>query len=383
VIIEKVKGDKVIWIVAILLSLLSLLAVYSSTETLAYRDYGGNTEAPLLKQFLIVLVGLVVMYIVHLVDYRYFSRAAQVLLGVSIILLVVTYAYGVSENDEIRRIRVPIINLTFQPSDLTRLALIMYIARFLAKNQDRMSNFKDGFLKIIIPILLITIMVFKTDFSSAVLIFTTSLALLFIGRISMKFFLPLLGIGVAGLVTIVFLSFHYPGIVPRGPEIESRIDQYFHPDPEKNDQYLQAKIAIATGGFVGKMPGNSTRRLFLQLAFSDYIYAFLIEEYGLLGGIVILFLYLVLLFRSVKIARVSNTKFGSFLVIGIILMLGIQTLMHMAVSVNLLPVTGQTLPFLSMGGSSYLVTCAGLGMVLSVSKYVEQNAERGQSLSYA
>nr|NQU92945.1 FtsW/RodA/SpoVE family cell cycle protein [Bacteroidota bacterium] len=382
-IIEKVKGDKVIWIVAILLSLLSLLAVYSSTETLAYRDYGGNTEAPLLKQFLIVLVGLVVMYIVHLVDYRYFSRAAQVLLGVSIILLVVTYAYGVSENDEIRRIRVPIINLTFQPSDLTRLALIMYIARFLAKNQDRMSNFKDGFLKIIIPILLITIMVFKTDFSSAVLIFTTSLALLFIGRISMKFFLPLLGIGVAGLVTIVFLSFHYPGIVPRGPEIESRIDQYFHPDPEKNDQYLQAKIAIATGGFVGKMPGNSTRRLFLQLAFSDYIYAFLIEEYGLLGGIVILFLYLVLLFRSVKIARVSNTKFGSFLVIGIILMLGIQTLMHMAVSVNLLPVTGQTLPFLSMGGSSYLVTCAGLGMVLSVSKYVEQNAERGQSLSYA
>ena len=382
-IIQKIKGDKVIWTIVVLLSLLSLLAVYSSSETLAFREYNGNTEAPLFKQFIIVFVGLIMMYVVHLVDYRYFSRLAQFLLVFSVLLIVFTFISGVVENDEIRRVRVPFINLTFQPSDLARLALIMYIARFLAKNQDRMENFKTGFLYIIIPVIAITGLIFISDFSTSVLVFISSIALLYVGRISNRFFLPLLGFGIVALFTILPLAYHYPESIPRGGDIKERVEQFINPDYEKNDQALQAKIAIASGGFFGKMPGQSTRRLFLQLPFSDFIYAFIVEEYGILGGGVILLLFLVLLFRSIKIARSCDTNFGSFLVIGIVLMIGIQTMMHMGVSVNLLPVTGQTLPFLSMGGSSFLIACIGLGMVLSVSKHVQNKVELSQNMSYA
>ena len=387
--IEKIKGDKVIWIIAILLSVLSLLVIYSSTGSLAYRMQGGNTEYYLFKQFIIVVMGFGLMYVTHRIHFKYFSRLAQFLFFLSIPLLLFTMFFGPEINEANRLLWIPGTGLTFQPSDLAKLALLMYIARFLAKNQDQIKNFKSGFLFIIVPIIIICALILPGNFSTAALIFVTSLTLLFIGRANFYHILSLVAIGIISIGILYFIEKSITDeskenkLLKRTTTWINRIDQFFNPDEDKVYQVEQSKIAIATGGVIGKMPGNSTQRNFLPHSYSDFVYAIIIEEYGIIGGFAVILLYLILMFRSMKIARRCPMRFGSFLVIGISFMMVFQALINMGVAVNLLPVTGQTLPFISMGGTSFWFTCIGIGMILSVSRNLDAQQIETKNLQYA
>ena len=387
--IEKIKGDKVIWTIAILLSVLSLLVVYSSTGTLAYKMQGGNTEYYLFKQFIIVVMGFGLMYVTHLIHFKYFSRLAQFLFFLSIPLLLITMFFGPEINSANRLLWIPGTGLTFQPSDLAKLALLMYIARFLAKNQDQIKNFKSGFLFIIVPIIIICALILPGNFSTAAIIFVTSLILLFIGRANFYHIISLVGIGIISVGILYFIGKSIPDaskenkLLKRTTTWVNRIDNFFDPDEDQVYQVEQSKIAVATGGLIGKMPGNSTQRNFLPHPYSDFVYAIIIEEYGIIGGFVVILLYLILLFRSMKIARRCPMKFGSFLVIGISFMMVFQALINMGVAVNILPVTGQTLPFISMGGTSFWFTSIGIGMILSVSRNLDTQQIETENLQYA
>jgi len=381
--IERLKGDKVIWIIAILLSVFSLLAVYSSTGSLAYRTQGGNTEYYLIKQFFIVMLGIAIMYISYRVPYNYFSRIAQFLYYFSIPMLLFAIFFGPEINGARRTLFVPGTGLTFQPSDLAKLALIMYMARFLSKYQNEIQDFKKGFLPILIRIVVIVLLILPGSLSTAAIVFITAFIMLYMGRASFKHLSALVGIGTAAFGLLLLVATVAPKVLPRAETWRNRIIQFFNPDDVQSNQVLQSKIAIATGGVFGKMPGNSTQRNFLPHPYSDFVFAIIIEEYGIAGGIIIVLLYLILLFRSLKIARHCELKFGSFLVIGISFLLVFQAMINMGVAVNLLPVTGQTLPFVSMGGTSFWFTCFGIGMVLSVSRSVPEKQTSMQNVNYA
>jgi cell division protein FtsW len=379
---DKIKGDKVIWIVAVLLSVLSLLVVYSSTGSLAYREQGGNTEYYLFKQFIIVVLGFGLMYITSLMHFKYFSRLAQFLFILSIPLLVITIFFGPEINGANRLLWIPGTGLTFQTSDLAKLALIMYIARFLAKKQDQIKDLKSGFLFIIVPIIIICALILPGNFSTAAILFVTSLILLFIGRANGYHLISLVAIGIVSVGILYFVGKNYPELIPRSTTWVKRLDQFFYPNHEQVFQVEQSKIAVATGGILGKMPGNSTQRNFLPHPYSDFVFAIIIEEYGLIGGGGVIVLYLILMFRSMKIARNCPMRFGSFLVVGISFMMVFQALINMGVAVNLLPVTGQTLPFISMGGTSFWFTSIGIGMILSVSRTVNTQQVKQENLQY-
>ncbi|MDD2527911.1 MAG: FtsW/RodA/SpoVE family cell cycle protein [Lentimicrobiaceae bacterium] len=371
VILKNIKGDKVIWTVVFLLSIFSVLAVYSSTGTLAYRKHAGNTEYYLLKHLGILLFGLGMMFISHNVRYIYYGRLAQLALYVSVPLLTYTLFFGTSLNEASRWYTLPFINITFQPSDLAKLALIIYLARLLAKKQDMVHDFKKGFLTLLVPVLIITGLILPANFSSAALIFTTCLVIMFIGRVKVKFLILFTLSGVVGVVLFILVAGNTPGISGRFGTWQNRIENFNSGDSESNYQVEQAKIAIATGGIAGKMPGNSTQKNFLPHPYSDFIFAIIIEEYGLIGGTTLVLLYLILLFRAVKIVIKSQRNFAAFLTFGVAFSLVFQAMVNMMVAVNLLPVTGQTLPLVSMGGTSIWFTSIGIGIILSVSCEVE------------
>ncbi len=379
---EKVKGDKVIWIIAILLSVLSLLVVYSSTGSLAYLRQGGNTEFYLMKQFIIVVLGLMLMYFTQMIPYKYFSLSSTFLYVIAVLLLLFTVIFGPSINGARRFLPIPGTGLTFQPSDMAKLVLMMFIARFLAKNQEQIKSFKSGFLYIIIPVILICGLILPGNFSTAAMVFLTSLILLFIGRANIYHILILIVVGMMSVGVLYNIGTNHPDVIERSRTWVHRINQFISPDEEQVWQVEQSKIAIATGGLIGKMPGNSTQRNFLPHPYSDFVFAIIVEEYGLIGGLLIVLLYLILMFRSVKIARRSTMKFGSFLAIGISLLMVFQALINMGVAVNLLPVTGQTLPLISMGGTSFWFTSIGIGVILSVSRNVEEEAKEKDHLQY-
>ena len=370
-----IKGDKVIWIVVILLSVFSILAVYSSTGTLAYKYKSGNTEYYLIKHFLILVFGFVLMYLIHLVKYTLFSRISQIALFVAMPLLLITLVSGTSVNEASRWLTLPVINITFQTSDLAKLALIMYVARLLSKKQEKIKVLKSAFVPIMIPILLTCGLILPANFSTAAVLFATSIVLMFIGRVSLKYIAYLVGIGVVSLLLLLLIANYYPKFLSRSETWITRIESHKKGDSESNYQAEQAKIAIATGGTFGKMPGNSTQRNFLPSPFADFIYAIIIEEYGLIGGIVILLLYLILLFRGLKIVSKSPGTYGAFLAIGLSFSLVFQAMINMAVAVNLFPVTGQPLPLVSMGGTSIWFTSLAIGIILSVSKETEPETE--------
>ena len=373
-ILNKIKGDKIIWLVVIILSVFSLLAVYSSTGTLAYKYQGGNTEYYMIKHFIILVLGLFLMYLAHLVKYTYFSRIFQIALWIAIPLLLLTLFFGLNLNEARRVLPLP-FGLTFQTSDLAKLTLIMYLARMLTKRQEVIKDFKSAFLPIVIPVLIVCFLILPANFSTAAILFTTSLVLMFIGRVSLKHIFSMIGIGIVIMFFMVLIAKSYPNLLPRVDTWISRVENFREPDAEENYQVEQAKIAIASGGIVGKMPGNSEQRNFLPHPYSDFIFAIIIEEYGLIGGMLIIFLYLILLFRAVKIVAKVPRNFGAFLTIGVAFSLVFQAMINMAVAVNLLPVTGQTLPFISMGGTSIWFTSFSIGIILSVSKEVEKNTE--------
>jgi cell division protein FtsW len=364
------KGDPVIWAVILLLSIFSLLAVYSSTSSLAYKYQGGNTSYYILKHATILAMGIVITYITHLIPYKYFSRVSQLLLVIAIPLLLVTLIYGVTRNQAARWLSVPGLSLTFQTSDIAKLAIVMYIARILAKKQDNIKDFKGAFRPILLPLIAVCLLVLPANLSTAMLIFATSFILMFIGRINLKYLFGMVGIIVIllGAFIAVALSYDWQGRIGTW---KNRIENYAGSDGNDNYQVSQAKIAIVSGGLVKLRPGKSIQRNFLPHPYSDFIYAIIIEEYGLAGGVIVLSLYLYLLFRAAVLVKKSSRTFPAFLAVGLAVMVTFQAIINMAVVVNLLPVTGQPLPMISMGGSSLLFTCVALGIIQSVSRGIK------------
>jgi cell division protein FtsW len=389
---QRTRGDKYIWGLVILLSLISILVVYSATGSLAYKMYRGNTSFYLFKQIVFTLIGLLVVFGLHRVNYTVFSRVATILFILSVPLLIYTLFFGAKINEGSRWIKLPIINLTIQSSDVAKLALFMYLSKVLSKKQEVIKDFKKGFLPVIIPVFIICGLIMPANLSNALLTGATSLLLLFIGRVNFKHILLTIGVAMIPIVIIISVAIathkaNEGKIDSEKPVIAESLkswgrfgtwvnrvqDFMYAKDNEVPYQVQQAKIAIANGGiFVGLGPGNSQQRNFLPQAYNDFIYAVIIEEYGLLGGAFIIFIYLVFLFRCIRIFRKCPYAFGAFLALGLSFTLIIQAVANMAVNVAIVPVTGVTLPLLSMGGSSFIFTCCSIGLILSVARNVEQ-----------
>ena len=386
--VQKTKGDRVIWAIVILLTLASLLLVYSSTGSLAYRMNKSN-ESYLFKQFAFIILGLLIIYFAHRINYTIYSRVALILFLVSIPLLLYTLLFGVQLNAGSRWIKLPVINMTFQTSDLAKLALFMYMSRMLSKKQLVIKDFKKGFLPIIIPVAIICVLIAPANLSTAILIAGTSFLLMFIGRVSTKHMLATLAVALIPIILLIAIAVStydkqtgetkkLPSILAAGriPTWISRIQTFVYSkkddDNEKSYQINQAKIAIANGGWIGRGPGRSESRNFLPHSYSDFIYAIIIEEYGLIGGVAMILIYLLFLYRCIRIYKKCPYAFGAFLALALSFTLVIQAIANMGVNVNLFPNTGVTLPLVSMGGSSFLFTCLSIGIILSVSRNVEQ-----------
>ena len=373
-ILSKTKGDRWIWLIVILLSVWSLLAVYSSTGTIAYKN-DKSAEQYLIKHLVMIVGGLALMYFSHKLDYRYYAGISKVLMIVTIPLLFYTLLFGNTVNDANRWVTIPVINQTFQTSDLAKLALITFLARTLTKKQEQIKDVKKSFLPIMGSVSVVFILIALANLSTALMLFGVSILLLIIGRISIKQILTVCLAGAILLTGVIFLG-------PRRDTYKSRIEAYMHPekaDPDKSFQANQAKIAIATGGVFGKGPGNSTQRNYLPHPYSDFVYALIIEEYGLIGGTALVLIYLVFLYRCILIVTASPKAFGALLAAGLSFSLTIQAFANMAVAVGLGPVTGVPLPLVSMGGTSILFTSVAFGIILSVSRDIEEKKNGQQS----
>jgi cell division protein FtsW len=372
----ELRGDRVVWAILILLGLFSVLAVYSSTGTLAYRERGGNTEAYLFKHVIILLAGLVVTYFAHLLHYKRYMNWSPVLLPVAVILLMYTLVLGPEINEARRWIVVPIIGISFQTSDFAKLALIIYVARAISSKQDYIQDFKSAFVPIILPVVLICGLIAPADLSTSIILFFACLLMMFVGRVAIQYIGMLVVTGGIVFALLLLVGRSFPEYV-RVDTWESRLQEFYSPVPGGEDTYQidQAKIALANGGWFGAGPGNSTQRNYLPYAHADFIYAVICEEYGVVGGAVIIGLYLLLFFRVTRLITKSPKAFGAMVAMGLSLIIVIQAFFHIAINVNVLPVTGLTLPLISMGGTSLLFTCIAFGIILSVSKYIESVAE--------
>jgi cell division protein FtsW len=369
-----IKGDRVIWMVVVILSLLSLLAVYSSTGTLAYKYQEGNTVYYLIKHMIILALGFILMYLAHKVKYTYYSRIFQVALYIAIPLLIVTLFFGKDVNEAKRALPLP-FGLTFQASDLAKLTLIIYLARILTKKQGALHDFKSLFLPVMLPIILVCGLILPSNLSTAVMLYVTSLVLMFIGRVRFLNLIKFVGIAVGALFLFICVLLLLPKEKQGRLETWQHRIETFSGGGQEEDQVTQSKIAVASGGVFGKMPGNSTQRNFLSHPYSDFIFAIILEEYGLIGGAFVVLLYMILLFRAVRIVTKIPRTFGAFLTIGVAFSLVFQALINMGVAVDLLPVTGQPLPLISMGGTSIWFTSLSIGIILSVSREVSKGAK--------
>lgn len=365
----ELKGDRTIWMIVAVLSLFSILAVYSATGSLAWQARGGNTTYYLITHLVRLAFGLFLVYMCHLLHYAKYKTAAPYLMLISVPLLFVTLLFGMNVNEASRWLEVPVIGVSFQTSDFAKIALIIYVARELTKRQEYISSLKEAFMPILVPILLVCGLIAPSNLSTALVLFATCIMLMFIGRVSIKYIGLLMLLGVLVFVCLLALNQVYPGVVRVDTWI-SRLSEYLN-SPDGGYQVQQAKIAIARGGIFGEGPGNSIARNFLPYSHADFIYAIICEEYGLVGGGLILALYVLLFLRNVTLVTKSPKAFGAFLAIGLSLMLTVQALANIAVNVHLVPATGLNLPLISMGGTSMLFTCIALGMILSVSKYIE------------
>ena len=369
----ELRGDRAIWGIFAVMAVFSLLAVYSSSGILAYRDRGGNTEAYLMKHGLILLMGMVLTYLIHLLNYKRFNRLAPVMLLISIPLLMYTIAYGTEINDARRWIQLPFVGLTFQTSDFAELALITYVARAISAKQEYIKDFNSAFLPIIVPVLIICGLIAPADLSTSVVLFFTCICMMFIGRVAIQYIglLALLGFMVFSI--LLFIGMTFPEFV-RWETWSSRLNEFLTVE-DGGYQVQQAKIAIANGEWFGLGPGNSIQRNYLPTPYADFIYAIICEEYGIIGGVLVIALYILLFFRVVRLVTKSPKAFGAMLAIGISTSLVFQAFTNIAVAVHLVPVTGLTLPLISLGGTSVVFTCIAFGMLLSVSKFIESVAK--------
>ena len=366
-ILNNTKGDRWIWLIVIILSAISMLAVYSAIGTLAYKR-GVIAESILMKHLAMIIGGLALMYISHKLDYRYYKGISKLLMVVTLPLLLYTLVFGSHVNDASRWIAIPGTGLSFQTSDLAKLALITYLARTLSLKQENIKDVKQSFIPIMGAVCLVFVLIALANLSTGLMLFGVSVLLLIIGRISIKQILVVILAGGILLTGVIFLG-------PRHQTRVSRIKTFLHPELVNADKSFQsdhAKIAIATGGIFGKGVGKSNEINFLPEAYSDEIYAIIVEEYGLIGGLLLIGIYLFLLYRCIKIVTKAPKAFGALLAAGLSFSLTIQAFANMAVAVGLGPVTGIPLPLISMGGTSILFTSIAFGIILSVSRDIEE-----------
>lgn len=358
---RNLKGDPILWAIVILFSLISIAVVYSATGTLAYKKMSGNTEYFLFKHTSLIVVGLGFMWLAHRIDYRYYSRISLYALLVSVPLLLFTFFMGSNINEASRWLTIPVVNQTFQPSDLAKLALISHLASMLSRRQQHVNDFKATLLPVMIWVGVICGLIILTNASTALLLFATCLLLMFIGRVPLKQMAVMVAIGaVVGGIGLASGQ--------RFKTVQSRIENFTDKTKPVPFQLEHSYIAIATGGITGKGPGQSTERNILPHPYSDFIYAVIIEEYGLAGGAFVLFLYLAFLYRGLKTVMNSYGAFGGLLSAGLAFSLVLQAMVNMGVAVGLGPITGLPLPLLSMGGTSLIFTGISIGIILSVSR---------------
>jgi cell division protein FtsW len=375
---QNLKGDRAIWLIVSLLSLFSLLAVYSAAGSMAFKLREGNTEYYLVQQFIFLASGLVLMWLCYRLDYQKYARFAPFLMALSVPLLIYTMFFGEEINEARRWITIPWIDKTFQTSDLAEISLIIFVAKSLATKQEYIKDFKSAFVPIILPVILICGLIAPSNLSTGALLFVTCIILMFVGRISLKYVFMLVFSGLLVGFTIYQIGKKYPEFI-RSKTWETRVMTFWNASDDVY-QIQQSKIAIANGGILGVGPGNSIQRNHLPYAYADCIYAIICEEYGVIGGLLILFLYLGLLLRCISIVTKSPKAFGAILAMGLCLNLVVQAFANISVSVQLVPATGLTLPLISMGGTSLLFTCISLGIILSVSRTAEQAEEDKKEL---
>ncbi|MCO6482248.1 MAG: FtsW/RodA/SpoVE family cell cycle protein [Flavobacteriales bacterium] len=376
---QHLKGDRTIWVVALLLGITSVLAVYSASSWMGWRHTGGTFRI-LVKHTLMLAAGGGIMYAASRLRYTIYSRLSQLLLGVTVALLFLTLLIGTNVNGASRWLAIPGVGITFQTSDLARVVIVVYLARVLGRHRDEPWTLREVLWRLILPVGAVCGLILPANFSTAALLFTTCMLLLFIGRVPMRHLLAVGAMAVGGFALMVLLAKANPDLLPRLSTWESRLHSHGGEDREANYQVNNAKIAIVHGGFLPNGPGTGTSRNYMPHPESDMIYAFIIEEYGsVIGGVGLLLLYLILLSRAMRIANRCPKPFGSLAAVGLALSLVMQALVNMAVGVNLVPVTGQPLPLVSMGGTSLWFTCLSLGILLSISHAVYgQDAAEGK-----
>lgn len=379
-IFKNIKGDRLIWAIAALLAIFSFLPVYSAASNLAYVGESGNTFTFFLKHLMHLFLGFTIMYGVHKIPYRYFRGLSIVLIPVVLVLLVVTMLQGttIEGANASRWIQIPIVNMSFQTSTFAFVVLMVFVARYMSKIKDKEITFKESILPLWIPVFLVLVLILPANFSTAAIMFVMVLMLVFLGGYPIKYLVVIVGTGILALTLFVLIAKAFPDAMPNRIDTwMSRIESFSDGgDTEADYQIEKAKIAIASGGIQGVGPGKSIQKNFLPQSSSDFIYAIIVEEYGLIGGFVLMIFYLWLLFRIVIVSQKADTIFGKLLVLGVGLPIVFQALINMAVAVELFPVTGQTLPLISSGGTSIWMTCLALGIVLSVSAKREEIKEQ-------
>ncbi len=372
------KGDKTIWGIIFLLSLASLLAVYSSTGTLAFRYQEGNLMYYLFRHGGLLLLGIVIILFFQNIPVSLYNRLSYVLIILTLPLLIYTLFKGTSLNEASRWITLPGTGISFQSSDFAKFSLVVFISRFLAKYQssDKEVSFKREFRMLVLFIFLICGLILPANFSTAAILFLSSIILLFLGRMRFKYIFTIVIIGIVSAALFIGIALLFFPDKGRVSTWKNRIETYFNKEKADSDdvyQIEQSKIAIASGGFFGKGPGNSTQRNFLPHPYSDFIFAIIIEEYGFFGAFVVVLSYLILLFRVGIIVQNSQKAFQALLAIGLIILLVLQAMINMGVATGIFPVTGQTLPLVSMGGTSIIFTSVSLGIILNISNQIKQS----------
>ncbi len=376
------RGDRYLWGLIAFFMLLSLLSVYSSSVGVAYKSYHGNTFYFLRTQFIMLMLGLLIIVVTHWIPYIKYMQFATIGLVVAVLLLVITLFAGVSINEATRWLEIPVIGLRLQTSDLAKVALVIYLARGLTVYQHELNNFGVVTMKLVAPIGIVCVLIMSENLSTAVMIFMISMIILYIGRVPIKFLLTYAGMGLAGVILFASLLLVFKKDDNRVQVWKNRIEAYFSGEssPDADYQANQAKIAISTGKLFGKLPGKSTQRNLLPQSNSDFIFAIIVEEYGLFGAIIVIMAYLALMYRGVQIARKCDYAFPALMVLGLTVMIVFQAFLNMLVAVGLFPVTGQTLPMISWGRTSVMVISFALGAILSVSRVMNAR-ERQEKLS--
>jgi cell division protein FtsW len=376
--LKHIKGDRTIWSIVAVLAIFSFMPVYSASTNLVYVVGSGSTFGYLIKHMILLIMGFVIIYGVHKIPYRYFSGGSVLMLPVVILLLIYTLSQGttIGGANASRWIRIPFVGVGFQTSTLAGLVLMIYVARYLARNKEKKIEFKESLWQLWLPVGCVLMLILPANFSTTAIIFTMVIMLSIIGGYPLKYIGYILGVGAVVLTLFVLTAKAFPDAMPnRVATWQSRIENFSSDNVEEGYQVTKAKIAIATGGLTGNGPGKSVQKNFLPQSSSDFIYAIIVEEYGLVGALSVIFVYFLLLFRIIMAAKKANTIFASLLVIGVGLPIIFQAMINMAVASNLFPVTGQTLPLISSGGTSIWMTCFALGMILSVSASKDETEE--------